>query len=821
MTTWIILTSVALLVTWLGYWFWRHNRLRTTLRGHASAAGYAGGAEAAGQAAVNKDIAFRPTTAPGVSPVCGDLMCADGVYLPGVKESDYQASYDGRWIRTGSHGNTGARLVDRKTRQSWALATSEVEALESIHWRLPRWDGEELNESGLADDAHTVFSDVRFTAWLNTNVQSAPVELVQIRDLWVPWDCAGKPQESLTINLPPCPTGDTSLTAERHWPQSLRTEDNPLQVFSEPLWHLYINDKPQPWIVDASLPIVWRPDGQALALYAWPEVNGVRQSRLTLAIWSRAHGWQKWQDHQPADNKSWRVVPSMPPPARSGSDDIRDGSAPAPAATSPDTPLRWWNGKLLQRMQADVPRLEHLHDGAGITPVDTGPVPIAAAHNPAGRMRLQPVPRTKFMWQRDIDKPEQWQALSELVGNYPMIWTLHQKAGDGAGSTPSYRLHWGNTSIPGLWELEHIIVQRRWAILLRHPLDDGQEANTQLYTWDGKDLKAMDLPWQVVRMFSMPAPTGGKSLRVRLVALTGTVPTDDAKPHLPGWQWPLSAPKPELLEQASNYPFYETRDIVPDAQGVWQLRPRWREVSTIQHPCADGDYVWRSRTEGDELWWWGGLQENLSNEWDVHNPRIEGVCMTKGGTVLCGIGPCITPDPEGEGWAILECPRPPAASAHQDAADEPSPWKVHWLQPRKRQVRTIALDAKRPVLKGWDAKGLHWYDEGRTAAKPAATGQEDTAAVPPTTAPAGGTTSGIAAATGAGAASTESPAASDTPAATGRYPIETIVQTQWARAAVQDLKQGPYGLWMRKQDMRFADAIRRRDDPPWDMKGKW
>lgn len=815
MTNWILWGTSILVGVWLLYWFWYRNRAQTDKTARATAAIAATAQETPPAAPVTKDITFRVTTPDGVFPVVGDVACADGVYLPDVEESSYHTSYDGRWIRTGGNpsGTISARLVDRKTRQCWNLITSEAQALESIHWRLPRWNGEELNESGLADDAHTVFSDARFTAWMNANVQSAPVALSQVRDLWMPPDSVHLPKEGATLTLPPCPTGEVTLSAVRHWPKSLREETNPLQAISEPLWQILINDKAQPWLTDANMPVVWRPDGQALALYAWPESAGSRQGRLHLVIWSTQHGWQKWGTYRPADNKAWRVTPFLPSPEEKARDKAAAGDRTAAITPS----LRWWNGKLLQRMQADVPLLDHLHDGARITHSENGPVPVAAAHNPIGRVRLQPVHRTRFMWMHDIAKPDQWQALSELVGSYPLIWTLNHKAGDGSGSTPGYRLHWGHASIPGLWELEHVIVNRRWAILLRHPHDDGQEANTQLYIWDGKDLKAMDLPWQVVRIYAMPSVTGGKSVRVRLVTLGGSVPTEEARPRLPGWQWPVSAPKPELLEQASNFPFYETRDIVPDAQGVWQLQPRWREVSMAQHPCSDGDYVWRSPEGGDELWWWGGLQRDRSNVWDARAPRTDGVCVTKGGTVLCGVGPAITPAPDGEGWAILEYPHdgPPGE-------DESAPvWKLHWLQPRKRQVRTIPLDATRPVLRNWDANGLHWYDEASSAPAPAQE-SEDTAPPPASAIP--GAEPLPLVPPGDVLPQTGTPpgeVAAAAPAAKRKPHISTIVQTQWAKAAVQDLKQGPYGLWMRKQDMRYADAVRRRDDPPWDLKGKW
>ena len=71
----------------------------------------------------NKDVSFRMQGERGMGgPIFGDVMCADGVYLPHVWENDYAISFDGRWIRTGAYAGAVPRLIDRKTKRCWWLS---------------------------------------------------------------------------------------------------------------------------------------------------------------------------------------------------------------------------------------------------------------------------------------------------------------------------------------------------------------------------------------------------------------------------------------------------------------------------------------------------------------------------------------------------------------------------------------------------------------------------------------------------------------------------------------------------------------------------
>jgi hypothetical protein len=66
-----------------------------------------------------------------------------------------------------------------------------------------------------------------------------------------------------------------------------------------------------------------------------------------------------------------------------------------------------------------------------------------------------------------------------------------------------------------------------------------------------------------------------------------------------------AAPTANFLGRAGWEACYAVRDAAPDALGHWHVQPGWREVEQIQHPCADGDYVWRQQKagEGDVVVW--------------------------------------------------------------------------------------------------------------------------------------------------------------------------------------------------------------------------
>ena len=173
------------------------------------------------------------------------------------------------------------------------------------------------------------------------------------------------------------------------------------------------------------------------------------------------------------------------------------------------------------------------------------------------------------------------------------------------------------------------------------------------------------------------------------------------------------------------------------------------------------------------MWSFGGLHKDDNNLWNPDLPRGEGVAVTRTGAVLCGTGPSACPHPGGEGWVVLELV---ARSEH-----EPHHWKLHWLQPAMHEVHTLALRAYLPMLQSWDGVGLHWYEGEPTADGAAAQ----------------------AAAQGGKPSKAKGPE------------LQTVSWSQWIDAKVEMLYEGPEGLWMRKEDMRYAENILARDDWPW------
>lgn len=701
-----------------------------------------------------KEIIFRKHGEAGVSNTpYGDIMCADGVYLPRLWESGFATSMDGRWLRISGYGQASPYLVDRKKRCTWTLSAEEASALEEIHWRLPRWSGETVSVGAMHNEAQAPMTEGQFAAWLASNVANSAMPMAALRDLWVPWDAMPAQKEEVPPDIPLPPSGGRLVGVQRYWPESLRTERQPLELFTKPQWQLLFDGQPQPWVVATDLPFSWREDGNALAMYAYSVAQGNRQQRVALAVWESERGWQKWAEQQPPDRKPWELSPAPEEPGQ-------------PA-------FRWMKDRLLQRVRIDIPVLQRFRHGSHIE-YHTDEVLVPAGHQEDGRLELRPAPITSLLWERQLQHPDRWLARSEPVAGKSLSWTLELPASATSGERAAYRLRWGEVVIPGLWELEHVIVQRTWAVLLRYLQNDGQdgkEGEAQVCIWDGKELLPLDLPWPVARITPTPSARAPKSLRVRVLAMVGVVKESDADLRKPTWRWYQEPFTWERLEKTEYTPLYEVRDIVPDNQGVWRLLPSWRTIATTQHPCADGDYFWAGDVK-DELWWFGGMRQYTPEQPqdDALVPRCHGISVTRSGAVLCGTGPAAYPNPNGDGWLLLEPPERPAYGGV-------TTWTLYWLQPQRRLVRNLIIQAAMPLIEGWDNQGIYWREDVPHAAS-AEEGQPEAPAQRPLT--------------------------------------QTIDPTLWQRAEVQDLKQGPYGLWLRKEDMLFAEAIRKHRDWPWE-----
>ncbi|RGE46786.1 hypothetical protein DZC30_03225 [Comamonas testosteroni] len=702
----------------------------------------------------HKDVSFRMQGERGMGgPVYGDVMCADGVYLPHVWESDMHTSFDGRWLRTGFYDSEVAHLVDRKSRRSWLINAAEGELLDAVHWRVPRWNGETINESGMADDAHVVMSDASFEAWLGEHVSHAAQPLVELRDIAVPLECvpaeaADKPPHLSTAPQPQSADGKQQaplpapaapeLTLDRHWPASLRRLRYPLQPLQQASWQLLMNGQPTGWVLDQEPAMVWRADGQGLALYAYPQ-QGEENSIRRLVVWTAEKGWQQWPQLLPYDRKPWTVEMFWP-------DEI--DSRP---------PLQWSGNVLKQRVQIDTPGIERLHDGTNIS-LTVSRTEACAGHARDGRVLLKDRPDTTFCWLRDPAQPQIWRAQSEPVLGKPLTWTLSKEAKDEQGETSAWNLQWGEKHLSGSWALEHLVVKGRWAVLMpfaRAPVRGGAG---QIQIWDGERLQTVDLPWPVMRISALPTLDGSMAERVELVALVASLDEKDWDPNTGSWRWNMHSVSSSHLARPDWRPLYQRRAIAPDAQGRWRLLPRWREATQIQHPCADGDYVWRDAARGDALWWWGGQNERVNDYWSEDECRIEGVSMTRSGLALCGTGPSACPHPAGEGWAVLEF--------LERRYGQPDRWKLHWLNPVEKELRTLELVANMPQIKGWDTQGLQWQELSPES--------EEQAPAP-----------------------------------------QLVTLSMWGKAEVEPLRQGTNGLWLRKQDLRYAQTLLGQDDCPW------
>lgn len=690
---------------------------------------------------ISSDVQFRMRGERGVGgPIYGDVLCSDGVYLPKVWEADFHTSFDGRWIRTGSYGDHVPRLLDRQSRRAWRLSVAEAAQVDDLHWQLPRWGGGSGRSNGVAiENNNAVMTDSVFEAWLAKNVSDPAQALAAVCDLWLPADCLPDAAHAAAPEIAQHKDGAVHVTVQRHWPISLRDLEHPMEPLLHPHWQLHLNGEPNGWTIDGRSRLVWRADGQAFACYGYPVNAQCREQGLRLGVWSLQFGGQQWSSWLPEDRKPWAVTLLA-----------MDESAASPP------PLSWEGDELLQCMCIDTPQLERLHDGRSLHCV-SNPLYAVSKHRDDGRVLLKKIPVRHFYWRRDLHQPTRWVAQSAAVAGLPLLWTLVQEAGEDAGATAGYTLQWGEQVLPGVWELEHLIVDGRCALLMPCTTSALQGGKVVPWVWDGKQLKAMDITVPVLRLRPHV-----RADRAQLLTLVGCGPDNSNLSTSGLWRWPLQIANTANLIKNGWAPAYEWRDAAPDAQGQWQIQPRWREVQAPQHPCADGDYVWRNTLAQDAIWWWGGLHCSMDNTWKPRAPRCEGVLVTQTGSVLCGVGPSVCAHYSGDGWLVLEwLARGSEGQAHH--------WKLHWLRPAKHEVWTLELRADLPILMAWDAlEGVQWRDEG--AAPEGSSSLND---------------------------------------------MHVIAPMRWESAQLEVLKPTAAGLWMRKQDAVYADAIVMRDEWPW------
>jgi hypothetical protein len=192
----VVLTLIAIAALALCLLIWLISRLRADARPASSATAGAGGRAVRGpgqngvggcgadtlRSSLRRRRIWRRSPAgcefspPGRArhggPIYGDVLCADGVYLPHVWEMDMHTSYDGRWLRTGfmtarppiwsiaNHVAAG-RSASRKA-SCWMPSTGACRAgvaRASTKAALPM--------------THVIMSDASFEAWLGEHMGAA------------------------------------------------------------------------------------------------------------------------------------------------------------------------------------------------------------------------------------------------------------------------------------------------------------------------------------------------------------------------------------------------------------------------------------------------------------------------------------------------------------------------------------------------------------------------------------------------------------------------------------------------------------------------
>ena len=221
----------------------------------------------------------------------------------------------------------------------------------------------------------------------------------------------------------------------------------------------------------------------------------------------------------------------------------------------------WDVGELLQRVEMDTPELERLHDGRHLSCV-MSQLYATSRHLDDGRVRLKPIPARQFLWRRDLHHPNNWVAQSEPVAGLPLLWTLVHDAQDERGATAAYTVQWGEQQLPGLWELEHVVVDGRWALLCpwgESPLKGGKPVP---WVWDGKQLNTIEMNWPVLRMRPHVKPGHAQAL-----VIVGCGPDNSNLSSSGLWRWPLQLADATNLSKQGWMPAYEWRDLAVSLAG--------------------------------------------------------------------------------------------------------------------------------------------------------------------------------------------------------------------------------------------------------------
>lgn len=596
-------------------------------------------------------------------PTYGTYLFPDGVLLSGLGSS-VRFSDSGRYFAAPLPGRDGWGLLilDRQTRKVYR------------HAQLNEfWELDAFTDEALTGRCSPLVDNQRYRMPLADLLDPAnAVQLEATGDLWLEpgWIEAGAPEQRRF----PAPQGGHRLLARRYVPESLRALADPTLPLRYPAYRLQMDDALSDLLIDASEPVIWRADGQALVC----RVTALQaQTRWPCAYWL----WQAGQ--------GWRVLAK-------------------PWSEAEDEPSLFWEQASALTEQAmivegtvDHPYPDHIGFGYALhsTPSD---VEVAIGHSAQGRLQVGEYRRSRVQLSLPLAAEARRGAatvLSEPLGEGVRA-TFTWQRDNLSGRLGAYTCRIGGWVLDGDWLLDHRVSEcGRYLALVAFADSPGVPAQVCVADTLQRTLLCLPRALLVARLVDLRAG------ELSLLHILGRLGEDEQSTPLR--RYDQAAPAAERAARFVEYRadsrlYYESLTLRITEQALQPL-PRWRLVERPQVANAEGDFVLPAPTGHDAAWLFGAQSEYCDSYLREGFPRQGGCLLTASGLALDNLGPSMIWSADGRYLALTRFVDRLSASQPADTDQ----WHLLLLDTHERSWRDGGSHIGcMPVFEGFDAQGI-------------------------------------------------------------------------------------------------------------------
>lgn len=596
-------------------------------------------------------------------PTYGTYLFPDGVLLGGLGSS-VRFSSSGRYFAAPLPGRDGWGLLilDRQTRTVYR------------HAQLNEfWELDDFTDEALSGRCSPLVDNQSYRAPLADLLDpSKAVQLEARGDLWLEpgWVTTDSPDQRSF----PAPAGNHRLSARRYFPDSLRELADPTLPLRYPGYRLQMDEELSDLLIDATEPVIWRADGQALVC----RVTSLQsETRWPCVYWL----WQAGQ--------GWRALP-------------------APWVSAEDEPTQFWEQATALTEQAmtvqgtvDHSYPDHLGFGYQLysTPSD---VDVAIGHNPQGRLQIAEFRRSRVQLSLPLDAEAVRGAASVQSepladGSRATFTWLHDNV---SGRLGAYACRIGDWALEGEWLLDHRVSDcGRYLALVAFA--DAPAVPSQVCVADNQQrvLLRLERSLLVARLVDF---RGGE---LSLLQVLGRL--SDSERDTPLRRYDQAAPAAEraarFVERVEGSRlYYEALNLQVTEQGLQPL-PRWRLVERPQVANADGDFVLPAPTGRDAAWLFGAQSEYCDSYLREGFPRQGGCLLTASGLALDSLGPSMIWSEDGRYLALTRFIERLSAGQQADTDQ----WHLLLLDTAARTWRDTGRHIGcMPVFERFDEQGI-------------------------------------------------------------------------------------------------------------------